>query len=150
MIFLFNNKTKFEFDKDLLDLIKKVILQTLIYENFSQDIEISFTIVYNKEIKKLNFDFRNIDKETDVLSFPLLDFPIKNLDKNAPIGDIIISIEKAIEQAKTYEHTLERELCFLTVHSMLHLLGYDHQTKDEEDIMFKKQEDILNSLNIKR
>lgn len=153
MEFLFENSTNFKIDDETLDIIKKVIEETLDYENFTKNVEISFSIVTNNEIKEINNKFRKINKETDVLSFPLLtDF---NIDTNEPpitlsLGDIIISIEKAKSQAKEYGHTLVRELAFLTVHSMLHLLGYDHMTKEEEKIMFKKQDEILNKLNIKR
>lgn len=154
MEFLFENSTNFKIDDETLDIIKKVIEETLDYENFTKNVEISFSIVTNNEIKEINNKFRKINKETDVLSFPLLtDF---NIDTNTPpitplsLGDIIISIEKAKSQAKEYGHTLVRELAFLTVHSMLHLLGYDHMTKEEEKIMFKKQDEILNKLNIKR
>lgn len=153
MQFLFDNETNFDFNNDLINLTKKVILETLKFENFTENIEISFSIVSSEEIKEINLQHRNINKETDVLSFPLLEFPLKYaLNENiiTPLGDIIISIEKAISQAKEYGHSLEREIAFLTVHSMLHLLGYDHMNEEEEKTMFQKQDDILNKLNIKR
>lgn len=153
MNFLFENSTNIEIDNITLEIIQKAIKETLIYENFTTNVEISFSIVTNEEIKEINNKFRQIDKETDVLSFPLIDnFDINFADVKTtlPLGDIIISIEKAISQAKEYGHTLIRELAFLTVHSMLHLLGYDHMTKSEEEIMFKKQDEILNKLKITR
>lgn len=153
MELLLDNRTNFDFNQNYVDIIKKCILKTLEIENFTKNVEISFSIVYNNEIKQINNMYRNIDKETDVLSFPLLEFPLKNkINENiiTCLGDIIISIEKVISQSKEYEHSFERELAFLTVHSMLHLLGYDHMEKDEEKIMFEKQENILNILNIKR
>lgn len=153
MELLLDNRTNFDFNQNYVDIIKKCILKTLEIENFTKNVEISFSIVYNNEIKQINNMYRNIDKETDVLSFPLLEFPLKNkINENiiTCLGDIIISIEKVIYQSKEYEHSFERELAFLTVHSMLHLLGYDHMEKDEEKIMFEKQENILNILNIKR
>lgn len=149
-----NNETSYNLTEDLIDLIKNVISKTLDYENFEKNVEISFTIVSNEEIKKLNFEYRGIDKETDVLSFPLLSFPLeKDFFKNKryiPLGDIVVSIEKALNQANEYGHSIERELAFLTVHSMLHLLGYDHIEEYGEKIMFEKQELILNILNITR
>lgn len=153
MEFLFDNNTNFEFNENIISLVKKVILETLNYENFTTNVEISFSVVSNDEIKEINSQYRNINKETDVLSFPLLEFPLKtSLNENfkTPLGDIIISIEKAITQANEYGHSLEREIAFLTVHSMLHLLGYDHMNEIDEKIMFKKQDDILNKLDIRR
>lgn len=153
MKILFDNNTNYNIDENTFNLINKCIEETLKTENFTNNVEISLSIVDNKEIKKLNSIHRNIDKETDVLSFPMLD-EFNNIENNMlhPIllGDIIISIDKAMTQAKDYGHSLERELCFLTVHSMLHLLGYDHMDKDEEKIMFEKQDIILNNLNIRR
>ena len=153
MDILFDNNTDYIIDKNTFDLINKCIKESLNIENFTQNVEISLSIVNNDEIKEINLLHRNIDKETDVLSFPLLD-DFENIPNNVlhpiPLGDIIISIDKAISQAEDYGHSLERELCFLTVHSMLHLLGYDHMTEEEEKIMFEKQNIILNNLNIKR
>ncbi len=153
MNILFDNNTNYDIDKNTLSLMTKCIKECLLIENFTQNVEISLSIVDNDEIKELNFNYRNINKETDVLSFPLLD-NFENVPNNLlhplALGDIIISIDKAISQAKDYGHCLERELCFLTVHSMLHLLGYDHMTEEEEKVMIKKQNTILNNLNIKR
>jgi len=153
MKILFDNSTEFDFNYNIKNMISRVIKKTLKYENFSNDVEISFSIVDNKEIKELNLKYRNIDKETDVLSFPIIDFQNgekPNFKNTIVLGDIVISIDKAISQANEYGHSIERELSFLTVHSMLHLLGYDHMNEEEEKIMFKKQDDILNSLNIFR
>ena len=153
MKILFDNNTNYNIDENTFNLINKCIEETLKTENFTNNVEISLSIVDNKEIKKLNSIHRNIDKETDVLSFPMLD-EFNNIENNMlhPIllGDIIISIDKAMTQAKDYGHSLERELCFLTVDSMLHLFGYDHMDKDEEKTMFEKQDIILNNLNIRR
>ncbi len=151
MKILFTNETNFVFNKNLLEKIETCILETLNLEDFSKNVEVSLTVVDNLTIKELNKQYRNIDKETDVLSFPLLE-EFENIDtKNIiALGDIIISIDKAKAQALDYGHSLERELCFLTVHSMLHLLGYDHMEKEEEKIMFSKQDLVLNKLNIIR
>lgn len=135
------------------NLIEAVIKETLEYENIKNDCEISVTIVDNEEIHRLNKKFRNIDRPTDVLSFPLINFQNEELplpDKKVFLGDIVISIERAREQAVEYGHSLQREIGFLTAHSMLHLLGYDHMVKEEEIIMFKKQEEILKALGLER
>lgn len=140
------NLTKTNVD---LTLIKMVALRTLEYE-FVDNAEASIIIVDNEEIRKINKDYRNIDKETDVISFALEDdqtfinIPVRIL------GDIYISIDKAKTQAEEYGHCLKRELAFLTVHGMLHLLGYDHMEKEDEIVMFKKQDEILNGLEITR
>lgn len=147
---LFENNTDIQVDRKLIDA---VIQKSLEYENIENDCEISVTIVDSEQIHQLNKKFRDIDRSTDVLSFPLIDF---NKEKMPPksvfvyLGDIVINIERAKEQAIEYGHSLRRELGFLTAHSMLHLLGYDHMVPDEEKIMFKKQEDILNLLELRR
>lgn len=130
------------------ELLKRVIVKSLNYEKKTDSYEISISFVDNVEIRQINKQFRQIDKETDVLSFPQLTFEDgevaeKNENGEIVLGDIIISIEKAEEQAGEYGHTLERELAFLTVHSMLHLLGYDHMEIEEEKEMFQKQKEIL-------
>ncbi len=147
---LFENETNIDVNSKL---IEDVIKESLSYEKISNNCEISVTIVDNKTIHQINKKHRNIDRPTDVLSFPLIDFNKESIPNNSQVvylGDIIISIEKAIEQANEYGHSLDREIGFLTAHSMLHLLGYDHIEKDEEEIMFKKQEEILENLNLRR
>ena len=107
-------------------------------------------ITDNETIHRLNKEYRNIDKETDVISFALeddktiIDSPIRVL------GDIYISLDKAKQQAKEYNHSLKRELCFLMTHGFLHLLGYDHMKKEDEEIMFPLQEKILNEYGVSR
>lgn len=106
------------------------------------------TIVDNKTIHKINREFRNVDRPTDVISFAFLDDQKEKELKGGPInlGQIIISFEKAEEQAKEYAHSLKREMVFLFVHGMLHLLGYDHMKEEDEKVMFKLQDDILGGL----
>ena len=159
MTVLFNN----EYNDNSINIeyffedIKKVIKESLVFENFNLNCEISVYFVDNKKIKEINKNFRNIDSPTDVLSFPQIEF-VENFEKfldynennEIILGDIIISVEKAIFQANEYGHSLEREIMFLVVHSMLHLLGYDHIVKEQEEIMFKKQEKILNNLGFTR
>ena len=147
---LFENNTNIEVNREL---IEKVIAESLRYENVSNNCEISVTIVDNEEIHQINLKHRGIDRATDVLSFPLIDFEKESLPTDGSkiyLGDIIISIERAMEQAKEYGHSIDREVGFLTAHSMLHLLGYDHMVEDEEKVMFKKQEEKLNNLNLRR
>lgn len=135
--------------KSFYDDINLVIKNTLDYENFTDNAEVSITFVDNKEIKELNNKFRKINKETDVLSFPLLD-DFENIDQNSCVflGDIVISVEKAIDQADAYGHSLRREITFLVIHSMLHLLGYDHMACEEEKEMIFKQKEIFKLSNI--
>ena len=114
-----------------------------------KDAVMSIIIVDNKEIHKINKEYRGIDRETDVISFALeegetIDEPVKTL------GDIYISIDKVYEQAKEYGHSVKRELFFLVTHGFLHLLGYDHMNKDDEEKMFSLQEEILDSYGVKR
>ena len=110
----------------------------------------------DKKIKGINAKFRNIDKKTDVLSFPAVaNFEIffNNIDKDKSlpyIGDIILSAKTASEQAIEYGHSIEREFAFLVIHGILHLIGYDHIEKDDEIIMLEKQREILNAINIMR
>ena len=147
---LFENNTKEEVN---YKLIENVISEALKYEGVSDNTEISVTIVDNEEIRKINNKFRNIDRATDVLSFPLIDFDNEDLPNDGSkiyLGDIIISIERAKEQANEYGHSLDREVGFLTAHSMLHLLEYDHMVPEEEKVMFAKQEEILSNLGLKR
>lgn len=147
---LLENNTKEEVN---YKLIENVISEALKYEGVSDNTEISVTIVDNEEIRKINNKFRNIDRATDVLSFPLIDFDNEDLPNDGSkiyLGDIIISIERAKEQANEYGHSLDREVGFLTAHSMLHLLGYDHMVPEEEKVMFAKQEEILSNLGLKR
>ncbi len=145
------NVTVENFNTKYFDTIENVVKKTLIYENISGNFEVSVSIVCNDEIQEINFEHRNLDKPTDVLSFPLItNFADLNKQFQHPLGDIIISYDKAIEQSNEYNHSLNREIAFLTAHSMLHLLGYDHMVKEEEEIMLSKQEEILKELNYTR
>lgn len=149
MNILFDNNTDTFIDTSL---IESVINEVLVYEKVNNNCEISVTIVNNAEIQQINLKHRGIDNPTDVLSFPLIDFNKESypLTDKIYLGDIVLSIEKAYEQAKEYNHSINREIGFLIAHSMLHLLGYDHIDKNDEVIMFTKQEDILSNLNLKR
>lgn len=111
-----------------------------------------FNIIFvdNKTIHKINKEYRNIDRATDVISFALEDAKDIDLEIGRLLGDIYISVDKIKEQAKEYGHSEKREMAFLIIHGLLHLLGYDHMNKEEEEIMFKEQELILDGFGIKR
>lgn len=155
MTLLIDNRTNFELTDEIKETLEKVCLKSLQYEEFNEDCEISLSIVTNDEIHDINKQFRNIDSPTDVLSFPQLTFEEgeeADVNENGEIvlGDIIISIDRAKEQAEEYGHSLKRELAFLSVHSMLHLMGYDHMVPEEEEDMFLRQKEILIEAGIPR
>lgn len=155
MTLLIDNRTDFEITEEFEKLFNDVVKESLRYEEFDPECEVSLSIVSNDEIQEINKQFREIDAPTDVLSFPLLTFEEGeqadvNENNEIMLGDIIISIDKAKAQAEEYGHGLRRELAFLTAHSMLHLMGYDHMEEEEQKEMFRKQDDILNNLGITR
>ena len=135
-------------------LIRRCCHAVLEEEGFTDNAEVSVRFVDNETIHELNREYRNVDRETDVLSFPLGENGEydTNLDTGAKLlGDIVISVPKAIEQAELYNHTLQREIGFLTVHSMLHLLGYDHEDGGIEEVhMREKEETVLTKIGLKR
>ena len=153
-IFFENDQEKHSIHYNLKMLIRHTILETLDYEGMENDVEVSVTFVDDEGIRELNKKFRNIDKPTDVLSFPLLDYEgeseepfFDELCHN--LGDIVISLERAMAQANEFGHSFEREVAFLTAHSMLHLLGYDHELSDEDDAdMRARQNDIMERLGL--
>jgi len=135
-------------------LLRRAIEATLDYEQFCNGCEVSLTFTDNEGIRELNKKFRQIDRETDVLSFPLFDYegevdePVLDEIRNN-LGDIVISLEKARAQAEEYGHSYEREVAFLCVHSMLHLLGYDHERSEDEDTdMRHRQSEIMKLLGL--
>lgn len=141
-----------ETDEEFLyeDIIKEVSNKALETEKVEKA-SCSIIIVDNSYIHKLNKEYRGIDRVTDVISFALEDEKSMVIpDEIRLLGDIYISLDKAKEQAKEYGHSLERELCFLAVHGLYHLLGYDHETKEEAEVMFKKQEEVLMKYGIIR
>lgn len=133
-------------------LIEDCAKTALEEENITDDAELSVTFTDNENIKKLNSEFRGIDRETDVLSFPLGDGEFECDPDNGAIllGDIVISLERAAAQAEEYGHSFRREVAFLITHSLFHLLGYDHMNEDEEREMFSKQEKVLEKIGIVR
>lgn len=138
-----------ETNKDIKEIesIKKVLNKGIEIEKL-ENVVFNVIIVDNEYIHKLNREYRGIDRPTDVITFALEDTKDIDYDNFRLLGDIYISLDKAHSQAIEYEHSFEREICFLAVHGFLHLLGYDHMDKDEEKIMFERQELILNETGI--
>ncbi len=133
--------------KELEDV--KNVIDIAIKNQKLDNLEFNIIIVDNNYIHKLNRDYRNIDRPTDVITFALEDYEDIKLEHRM-LGDIYISLDKAKSQAEEYGHSFKREICFLAVHGFLHLLGYDHMTKEDEEEMFSLQELILNEANIKK
>ena len=158
-IFVTNTQDKLDYTPALRGVIRRAINAALKYEKVEFEAEVSVTLTDNEGIHELNRDFRGIDRPTDVLSFPLFDGDLSESDltdengekRKVPLGDIVVSMEKALEQATEYDHSLERELAFLCVHSVLHLLGYDHERGEEEEKdMFRRQDEILSAAGFVR
>lgn len=156
-IYIQNQQDKYEVDENISKIIEDSVLNTLKVFMNDDNYEISVMIVDNQFIKELNKNYRNIDKETDVLSFPIFEFKngelqedITIVEEEIPLGDIVISIEKAYEQAKEFGHSVEREIAYLTVHSVLHLLGFDHIEEDDRRLMRKYEEMILEGMGLTR
>lgn len=166
MILFDNRQNKIEYTGQLEEILTAIIDCALNEEKVNVDYEVSVVLIDNNEIRAINSEFRNIDKETDVLSFPMLEYPAGKVYKDAyadykfddsffnegrlVLGDIALSLEKASEQAEDYGHSFLREVSYLTVHSVLHLLGYDHMAEEEKTAMRKREEEILEKFNIIR
>lgn len=156
-------KDGFDFDiKEVTDAVMEQILET---EHCPYEAQVNLLVTDNEGIRQFNRDFREIDRETDVLSFPNLNYEspadFSHVEEETfgcfepdtgelLLGDIIISADRVREQAESYGHSRKREFAFLVAHSMLHLLGYDHMTDEEAEIMEKKQEEALSVLGITR
>ena len=155
-----NQQEQYPVTRALRDLIRQAAGAAQSHMGFRQDVEISILLTDNAEIRTLNRLHRGIDRATDVLSFPMYEYDENGqmieeyADFNAQgelcLGDIVISLERAQEQAAEYGHSFQREVGFLTVHAMLHLLGYDHMTAEEEQEMFGYQRDILEEMGLTR
>ena len=152
--FLSNEQEKIEPPQDIENLIEICTAAALEEEGIDDTAEVSVTLVDNEGIRRLNKEHRDIDRETDVLSFPLGDDDGYEIDPDNDaimLGDIVISLEKAAQQAQEYGHSYRREVAFLITHSLFHLLGYDHvNSEEEEKEMFGKQEKVLDALGITR
>lgn len=154
-----------ELEFDYEELVKKVIEASMDYEKCPYESEISILFTDDAQIRQINHEFRGIDKATDVLSFPAVEYvepgafdhleedDIGNFHPETGeliLGDIVMSVEKAIVQAQEFGHSIEREIAFLTAHSMFHLFGYDHMEEAERNIMEQKQSEVLELLGISR
>lgn len=152
------------FDFPYEELAKQVILASLDIEEFPYEAEVNLTLTDEATIHQINMEFREIDRSTDVLSFPMIDYEkagqfeaIYDMDDvfnpdtgEAMLGDIVINVPRVFEQAQEYGHSVRREYAFLIAHSMLHLMGYDHMSPKEAEVMEAKQNDIMMKLNITR
>ena len=143
----FTNETEEELTE--VKELKKLIKYAIKYMKLD-NLEFGVIFVDNKKIKEINKEYRNIDRETDVITFRLADYEEVIYDKINVLGDIYISLEKARSQSVEYGHSYLRELSFLLIHGFLHLLGYDHMNKEDEEEMFRLQEEILDGYGIKR
>ena len=147
------------------EVAEAVISETLDYEDCPYEVQVNIILTTNEEIHQINLEQRGVDAPTDVLSFPLLEYAypsdftvleadsMDNFDPDTGeliLGDIVISVDKVIEQAEKYNHGVKREYAFLIAHSMLHLFGYDHMDEVERENMELRQDEILNRLNITR
>jgi probable rRNA maturation factor len=142
------------------NLLKRVVSSSLETENIKLGCEVSILLVDNERIREINKQYRQKDCPTDVLSFPMVDIIEGQMQSDVGdydldeelliLGDIVISLETAEKQAREYEHSFEREIAFLTAHGMLHLLGYDHESEEQEKKMFSRQEALLNRLGLRR
>ncbi len=165
MTLLLEEETHIPFSFEYEQLARRVIMAALDMENCPYEIEVNLTLVDNEHIQKINKQHRGIDKVTDVLSFPMLELPApsdfshvedaieENFNPDSGellLGDIVLSVEKVIEQANSYGHSEIREYAFLILHSMLHLFGYDHETNEERLQMEARQRQILETLGITR
>ncbi|APH04341.1 rRNA maturation RNase YbeY [Bacillus weihaiensis] len=144
-----------ELTQEQLNTIEGLLHFAAEIENVKQDAELSITYVTNERIQEINREYRDKDQPTDVISFALEEMgegemEIIGLDQPPMLGDIIISIPRAVEQAEEYGHSFIRELGFLACHGFLHLLGYDHMNEEDEQMMFTKQKEILDRYGLKR
>lgn len=158
-------ETEIKLDIPYEDIIQAVVNEAVDYEKCPYETEVNVILTDNNAIQEINKEYREVDSPTDVLSFPMIDYEVPsdftgiedsvedyfNPDSGELIlGDIIISVEKVMEQAEKYGHSITRELAFLTAHSMMHLFGYDHMQEEEAHIMEAKQNAVLNNINITR
>lgn len=154
-IIITNEQDKIDFVSEYKRVIARSVNAVLRDAGFGGGFEISVLVTDNDGIKEINREHRGIDSETDVLSFPMLEFSVPGVvsekgfrGENIMLGDIVISLERALEQANLYGHGIPREIGFLTVHSMLHLLGFDHEDDKDRDLMRQKEENILNDMGL--
>ena len=150
----FENQNETAVSYKLKMLLRRAIEETLAYEQYRNDVQVSVTLTNDEGIHELNARFRGVDAPTDVLSFPLFDYegetdepPIDEVENM--LGDIVLNLDRARTQAEEFGHSFEREAAFLTVHSMLHLLGYDHETGEQDEAeMRARQRDVMRAMGL--
>lgn len=153
-----NEQEIMEITEETEEIISRVILKTLDLEDFPEDCYVAVTITDDENIKVINNEQRGIDSSTDVLSFPVLEFEDGQMlagvgdyfEDKLILGDIVLSAERAKQQSEQFGHSFEREVGYLVCHSVLHLLGYDHENEDEREVMRAKEEETLEQLSLKR
>lgn len=153
-----NEQDKIPVSEQLETMIEDVIKETLKSENFASDCMVSVTLTDNENIREINNEQRNIDSATDVLSFPVLEFENGELVENIGdvfedrliLGDIVVSLERAKQQCEEFGHSFEREVGYLVCHSVLHLLGYDHEDEAERAVMREKEENVMSKMMLSR
>lgn len=151
-----NDQDKVEIKDDLYETMEQVGILTLTTAGTMDNYEVSVLITTNEQLRSINKEYRHVDRETDVLSFPLLesngdDEPLFFSEtEEIVLGDVVISAEKAKEQSEDFGHSFTREMCYLLVHGILHLLGYDHETEDNKKEMRMKEEAVLLKMDIVR
>lgn len=165
MSLFLENESKLQLSLSYEDIANQVMEETLNYEKCPYEVEVNLLLTDNETIRKINLDQRQIDRPTDVLSFPMVEFTnpsdFSEVEEHISqyfhpetgeliLGDIVISLEKVVEQAEGYGHSKKREYAFLIAHSLLHLLGYDHMNPEEAQVMEKKQREILKRIQIFR
>ncbi|NTW71866.1 MAG: rRNA maturation RNase YbeY [Eubacteriaceae bacterium] len=141
------NRSEEEVNEDIIKKMEDTVKAAVDTEGFGMDFEVSISIVSDDEIKSLNSEYRNMDKVTDVLSFPMYD---EGDPEPVLLGDIIISYNRARSQSEDYGHSVLREICYLTAHGMLHLLGYDHMNESDKKDMRQKEEEIMKKMDLFR
>ena len=151
MTFYVENEVDADFGFDIEELAKSVADTVLDMEGCAADIEVGLTITDSEGIHELNKEFRGIDAPTDVLSFPQFD-DLADIDQKRPylLGDVVLCTAQAERQAEEYGHSVDRELVYLFVHSMCHLVGYDHMEEDEKAVMRAREEEVLSAIGVKR
>ncbi len=146
-----SNEQSIEIDEQIYELMRNAVRASLAFEGCEGEYEVDITLVDDMRIHELNNQYRQKDSATDVLSFPQWDdVPKSSNDFPTHIGDIVINIARAVEQAENFGHSLKREMVFLTVHSAFHLLGYDHELENERKIMRNCEETVLKYLDVTR
>ena len=152
-VIITDDQRKVRIPTGLRMLVRRACIAVLREEKFEGNAEVSVTFVDNEKIHRMNKRYRDVDAETDVLSFPLSEngeYDVNPATGAKLLGDVVISLEKAMEQAADFGHSMEREVCYLAVHSMFHLLGYDHMTAQDKAVMRMKEETVMTRIGLER